>query len=82
MPQLVRPMAYDQFDNAHRLEELGVARVLLPKRYRASTVATVLEELTRSSTIRNACQLAAGRLTGLDPVAATCDLILEQHRSD
>ncbi len=82
VPQLVRPMAYDQFDNAHQLEELGVARVLLPKRYRASTVATVLEELTRSSAIRNACKLAAGGLTGLDPVAATCDLILEQHRSD
>ncbi|MGH9337428.1 MAG: glycosyltransferase, partial [Vicinamibacteria bacterium] len=25
-PQLLRPLAYDQFDNAHRLEELGVAR--------------------------------------------------------
>ncbi len=47
VPQLVRPLAYDQFDNGHRLVRLGAARSLSTARYRARAVAEALEELTR-----------------------------------
>lgn len=33
VPQLVRPMGFDQFDNAQRVLALGVARQLLPGHY-------------------------------------------------
>lgn len=44
-PVLVVPHGHDQFDNAHRITKLGVARTLHPKRYRAPRVARELERL-------------------------------------
>jgi rhamnosyltransferase subunit B len=44
-PVLVVPHGHDQFDNAHRITKLGVARTLHPKRYRAPRVARELVRL-------------------------------------
>jgi UDP:flavonoid glycosyltransferase YjiC (YdhE family) len=44
-PVLVVPHGHDQFDNAHRITKLGVARTLHPKRYRAPRVASELARL-------------------------------------
>ena len=44
-PVLVVPHGHDQFDNAHRVTKLGVARTLHPKRYRAPRVAMALARL-------------------------------------
>jgi UDP:flavonoid glycosyltransferase YjiC (YdhE family) len=44
-PMLVVPHGHDQFDNAHRVTKLGVARTLHPKRYRVPRVATELSRL-------------------------------------
>lgn len=44
-PVLVVPHGHDQFDNAHRITRLGVARTLHPKRYRAARVARELARL-------------------------------------
>jgi rhamnosyltransferase subunit B len=44
-PVLVVPHGHDQFDNAHRITKLGVARTLHPKRYRALRVARELARL-------------------------------------
>jgi len=38
IPQLIRPMAYDQFDNASRACRLGVAKELLPRSYRGGSI--------------------------------------------
>ncbi len=42
-PELVVPHAHDQPDNAFRVKNLGIGRVLYPKRYVAARVATELE---------------------------------------
>jgi len=76
--QLLRPMAFDQFDNAWRLETLGVARSLTPKRYRAHAVAAALDELMSSQSVQASCRLAAERLAGRQGVSRTCDIILEK----
>jgi rhamnosyltransferase subunit B len=44
-PMLVVPHAYDQPDNALRVQQLGVARTLFPKRYVATRVATQLRAI-------------------------------------
>ena len=44
-PVLVVPHGHDQFDNAHRITKLGVARTLHPKHYRARRVASELARL-------------------------------------
>ena len=47
IPQVIMPMAFDQHDNAVRLERLGVARSLLPRRFRGATLARALERAAR-----------------------------------
>ncbi len=78
VPQLVRPLAYDQFDNAHRLERLGAARTLSPARYRAPAVAAALDELTRSEAVREAALALQKKVLGHDAVSSTSELILKE----
>lgn len=77
VPQLVRPMAYDQFDNAHQLQRLGVAERLLPADYAPATVARALQRLTTDGALRARCAEAAAlcRADG-DAIAAACDAVL------
>jgi len=77
-PQLVRPLAYDQFDNARHLSRIGVARTLSPSRYRGPAAAAALEELTGSEAVRAASESAKGKLEGYDAVSATVDVILRE----
>ena len=74
-PQLLMPMAFDQPDNAVRLERLGVGRYLRPSRFTGTAVARELETLLGSEDAARACRAIASRFVGLDPVAQTCDLI-------
>ena len=74
-PQLVMPMAFDQPDNAVRLERLGVGRYLRPSRFTGLAAARELDALLGSDDTARACRAVAGRFDGIDPVARTCDLI-------
>lgn len=76
VPQLIRPMAFDQFDNARRAERLGVAKEILPFRYRPAPVAKALEQLIASPDVQHACRQAAQDLVGEDGVEAACEAIL------
>jgi hypothetical protein len=88
VPQLIRPVAYDQFDNAHHALQLGVALELLPRRYTVAAVATCLRTLVDDPRIRERCQavralsLQAEHDPALQPsgprssTERTCDLIL------
>lgn len=76
IPQLVRALAYDQFDNAARLAELGVGRRLTVAQYRTERVAATLDGLL-TEPVQRRCQAVAGRLRQTpDPLASSCDLIL------
>ena len=74
-PQLVMPMAFDQPDNAVRLQRLGVGSYLWPSRFSGMAVAWELETLLGSEDVARACSAVASRFVGIDPVAQTCDLI-------
>ena len=71
-PQLVMPMAFDQHDNADRLEKLGVARSLLPRGFRGAAVARALRELLDSPSVATSCRSAADRLRRVDPLVEAC----------
>ena len=62
VPQLIMPMAFDQHDNARRLERLGVASSLSPRKFRGPAVARVLGELISSPSVATACRTASERL--------------------
>ncbi len=75
LAQLITPMAFDQFDNAMRLERLGVAASVPRQDTTFTTMAPKLKMLLESPDVASACHRAAQRLArdrGLDVV---CDLL-------
>ena len=77
VPQLVRPMGFDQFDNARRVMALGVARQLLPRRYRPEAVATALRELVADASVRARCaELAKTLADSPSGIAEAADAVL------
>lgn len=64
LPQLLWPQAYDQHDNALRLQALGVAARLPGQAPDAATLARQLGRLLRSTDIAAACSRQAAALQG------------------
>lgn len=67
IPQLVVPHAYDQFDNAMRLEALGLARTVQPAAS-AARIARSLRGLLRDAAVQSSARDAAARLRAEDPL--------------
>jgi rhamnosyltransferase subunit B len=65
LPQLIRPLFFDQFDNAARLERLGVGR-------RATSIADNLQDLLNSQDVRQNCARIRARFDGTDAAADIC----------
>lgn len=63
IPQLLMPHAYDQFDNAMRLESLGVGRQVTPDPRGWASLGAVLEELLASRSVAQACARWAPQAT-------------------
>jgi rhamnosyltransferase subunit B len=55
VPQLVMPLAFDQFDNADRLLKLGVARCVPAKKFTARRAARALDELFADAAMPMKC---------------------------
>jgi UDP:flavonoid glycosyltransferase YjiC (YdhE family) len=77
IPQLIMPLGFDQFDNAARLERLGVAATLTPRAFRGPTVARQLAHLLTSSAVARACRAVAATLRNDDWEGPTCQAVEE-----
>lgn len=75
VPQLVVPLAHDQFDNGARVRALGVGASLPNSRLRVGTLARKLRVLLSSESIRMQCQIVARRFTEDDDEEALCNAI-------
>ncbi len=75
VPQLIHPMAYDQFDNAWRLKQLGVGDSIDPSRIQVRDLVEKLGMLTQSGDLRARCQDVAARFKGKNALAEACALI-------
>ena len=76
VPQLVMPLAHDQFDTAARIRRLGVGTGLGVRRFTGRRVARALAGLLESDAVAAACRAAAARLTvrdGLGRAAAAVE---------
>jgi UDP:flavonoid glycosyltransferase YjiC (YdhE family) len=62
IPQLIMPMAYDQFDNADRLRELGIGTAVPVRSFRADRVTHALEALLSNPSTRPHCQAISKRM--------------------
>jgi rhamnosyltransferase subunit B len=72
VPQLVWPQAYDQFDNALRIEALGAGRPLRGQPLRADELARQLGQLLNDPTTAAACRRQASALAG-SSLAPACE---------
>lgn len=79
VPQLVMPMAHDQFDNAARIERLGVGASLPRKRFTAARVAAAFARLLGSPAVTTQCRTCADRLRGTDALSAACELVEQRY---
>jgi rhamnosyltransferase subunit B len=68
-------MAHDQFDNAARLETLGVGLHIERRRYNTQTVVEKLSVLLRSESVRDQCRTIAAHFRDSNPVDSICQLI-------
>lgn len=76
VPQLLRPMAYDQFDNARHVQRLGVGARLLPRDYQPQAVARCLDRLIDDASVAARCAAVGARCRAdPDAVAAACDAL-------
>jgi rhamnosyltransferase subunit B len=71
IPQLVMPMAHDQHDNARRLANLGVARVLPASRFSARPATARLADLLSSPEVARAAAAAKTRMLNDNPFEKT-----------
>jgi UDP:flavonoid glycosyltransferase YjiC (YdhE family) len=77
VPQLVMPMAHDQFDNAARLERLGAGGTLGRRQFQAPRVASMLDRLIGSAKVNAQCKTIAAQVRDADAMPETCRLIEE-----
>jgi rhamnosyltransferase subunit B len=80
-PQLVTPFAHDQFDNAARIEALGVGLTLPAARLNAQGLERRLRQLLGSSAMAAQCRAVAVDSTSDFPAAALCAALEELVRS-
>ncbi|MGB7763209.1 MAG: nucleotide disphospho-sugar-binding domain-containing protein [Bryobacteraceae bacterium] len=80
IPLLVVPHAHDQPDNALRIERLGLGRGLYPERYKAATVARMLNEIIGSSQVRQRCPQYAQEIDTETSLRRTSELIEQLGR--
>ncbi|HEX7643431.1 MAG TPA: nucleotide disphospho-sugar-binding domain-containing protein [Burkholderiaceae bacterium] len=77
VPQLVAPLAYDQFDNAARVDRLGVGSGLSQAALRRGAFGKALSELLASAEVRQHCCEIAGRFREPDNEDALCAAIVQ-----
>lgn len=75
-PMIVVPHSHDQPDNARRIQNLGVGRVIARRRYRADRVARELDTILRHASYQEAAHDAACTIDHEDGVAAASDALI------
>lgn len=79
VPQLAVPMGHDQYDNAARLQALGIGRRLDARRYSVPSLVAALEHL-QGSAMRERCRQVAGLFAGHAPLTRVCEFIEQVAR--
>ena len=75
VPQLVVPLAHDQFDNGARVEALGAGLVLPHRRASARAMAAALERLLASGGIAANCSSVKARFHALPLLSPALDAL-------
>jgi rhamnosyltransferase subunit B len=75
IPHLVVPNGHDQFDNAWRIEQLGLGRSIPQTRYRAAPVAQAIQAILANGALKARTQEYAARIDSHASLTRACELI-------
>ena len=75
LPQLLTPRGFDQFDNAMRLELLGVSSAVPRQDMHFDSMTPLLRDLLGSARVASACKVAAARLEVNTAINTICDTL-------
>lgn len=75
IPQVVRPMGFDQFDNGARVERLGVGVSIRSRGLRAKRLAEALDGLLSSEQVASRCRELSDRTDRDRGIRLTCEAI-------
>ena len=73
IPQLIKPVFFDQHDNAARIESLGVGQQIAA--YQEADLAGRLTALLASPSVNDNCAVIKARFAGSNPLQQICDLV-------
>jgi UDP:flavonoid glycosyltransferase YjiC (YdhE family) len=76
-PQIVVPHAHDQLDNALRLSQAGVARLLPARRAKGAALRRALRDTLADAALRERAAKLALQARNEDGVACACDALEE-----
>jgi rhamnosyltransferase subunit B len=77
VPQIIRPMSYDQFDNSRRVVRLGVGTEISVRQFTGQRLADALAGLLASPAVASRCRDLALRCNGSAALSAACDALEE-----
>ncbi len=75
VPQIVTPFAHDQYDNAARLERMGVARTVCRKSLKAPELAAAVSRLRDDDGMKTRAARAGALIRAENGVKTACDAI-------
>jgi rhamnosyltransferase subunit B len=76
-PQLLAPIAVDQFDNAQRIQSLGLGSTIPMRDYEGRVVTQKLDELLSATADRDTHRHFAALCAHADPIGQICQLVEE-----
>ena len=74
-PQIIMPLAHDQFDNADRVRKLNVGGSLAASRFSPSNLIPLVRNLIDNKSVHRTCQEVAGRLKQRDGLFRSAEII-------
>ena len=75
IPQLIRPQAHDQFDNALRIVKAGIGDCLKQIRFTPTVLAHKLQTMIESETIAERCNVVAERMVHRNGLKQAVDVL-------
>lgn len=75
VPQLIQPLAFDQFDNAARTVKLGIGSMIAGRSFRSPLIVRTLQALLSSPETAQRCRQTARRLAKTQGLSLACETI-------
>ncbi|MGB0911343.1 MAG: glycosyltransferase [Nitrospirales bacterium] len=75
IPQLIQPLGFDQYDNADRVEQLGIGRRIFPRDFNHSYIAHMLQDLLGSSHVGEQCRSISEQINATNGLSTAYETI-------